>query len=311
MNSTLPEADLGFVISFSVVVVINLLGNGLVCLVVFRFHGMRAPVNYLLVNLSVSDMMVALFIIPDYIVNCAFRHPEGDIGDYFCIWLTGGNLIWVGMAASTSSLVVMSFERYFAVIYPLDKRWRLTNRRLAISTITGWLYAIIFNLPLFFVVRHQDGKVHCTEVWSNHETLREMYALGCLFGFGLIPMAIIVYVYFRILLKLWKGRGVRATLISDQKRIRAIRKVTKMAVVVTIVYGVCRLPNLVLYALQPFESTYDYDSPSYISTVLLVGLNSAMNPFIYALHSANFRHHIKLALRCSQFRPADYVPVPP
>ncbi|XP_078346736.1 allatostatin-A receptor-like [Oculina patagonica] len=307
--TNMTSADLGLAAAFSVVVVINLLGNGLVCLVVFRFRGMRAPINYLLVNLAVSDMMVALFIIPDYIVNWTFQHPSGDRGDYMCTFITGGNFVWVGMAASTFSLVVIAVERYIVVVHPLNESWRLTSRRLTAVLIAGWLYAIVFNLPLFFVVGHKEGVTHCVEDWSNKK-LAELYTVVCFFVFGAIPMGAIAFLYVRVLCKLWKS-GVRATLISEQARIRAVRKVTKMAVVMSIAYAVCRLPNLVLYMISQFEpKLYDYDSPSYIISVLLVALNSAMNPFIYTLQSTNFRQHIKVALCCRDYRPADYLRIP-
>lgn len=45
----------------SVMVVINLLGNSLVCLVVLKDKAMRTPMNFLLVNLAVSDMIVGVF----------------------------------------------------------------------------------------------------------------------------------------------------------------------------------------------------------------------------------------------------------
>lgn len=315
MISSLTLADKALTVAFSVVVLLNLLGNGLVCLVVFRFRGMRAPINYLLVNLAVSDMMVALFIIPDYIVNWAFQHPSGVTGDYMCMFITGGNFVWVGMAASTFSLVVVAFERYTAVVYPLNKSLRLTNRRLVAVIMASWLYAIFFNLPLFFVVRHEDGVTHCVERWSN-STLREEHKLGkvytvaCFFAFGAIPMGTIAFLYLRLLCKLWKS-GVRATLISEQIRIKARRKVTKMAAVVSIVYAVCRLPNLVLYMLSEYRpDLYEYGSVPYVTSVVLVGVNSAMNPFIYALHSTNFRQHIKVALCCRDYRPADYLRIP-
>lgn len=315
MTSSMTLADKGLTVAFSVVVLINLLGNGLVCLVVFRFRGMRAPINYLLVNLAVSDMMVALFIVPDYIVNWSFQHPSGITGDYMCMFITGGNFVWVGMAASTFSLVVVAVERYIAVVHPLNKRWRLTNQRLVVVIMASWLYAIVFNLPLFFEVGHEDGVTHCVERWSNstlveQHKLGKVYTIACFFVFGAIPMGTIAFLYLRLLCKLWKS-GVRATLISEQTRIRAIRKVAKMAAVVSIVYAVCRLPNLVLYMLSEFEpKLYDYDSPFYITSVLLIALNSAMNPFIYTLHSTNFRRHIKVALCCRDYRPADYLRIP-
>ncbi|KAJ7340393.1 hypothetical protein OS493_003137 [Desmophyllum pertusum] len=303
----MKSSDLGLTVAFSVVVLVNLLGNALVCLVVLRFRGMRAPINFLLVNLAVSDMMVAIFIIPDYIINWAFEHPSGNTGDYMCMFITGGNFVWVGMASSTFSLVVVAVERYFAVVHPLGERWRLTNRRLIPVIVVGWLYAIFFNLPLFFVVRHKDRVPHCVERWANHTQLAEVYTVSCFFIFGAIPMGAIAFLYLRVLCNLWRS-GVRATLLSDQARIRAIRKVTQMAVVVSIAYAICRLPNLVLYMLSRFEpNLYDYESVTYITSVVLVGVNSAMNPFIYALHSTNFRQHIRGALCCRGYRPADYL----
>ena len=315
MTSSLTLADKVLTVAFSVVVLINLLGNGLVCLVVFRFRGMRAPLNYLLVNLAVSDMMVALFIIPDYIVNWAFKHPSGVTGDYICKFITGGNFAWVGMAASTFSLVAVAFERYAAVVHPLNQSWRLTNPRLVAVIMASWLYAIFFRLPFFFEVRHKDGVGHCVEHWLN-SSLREQHKLGkaytvsCFFMLGVIPMGTIAFLYLRLLCKLWKS-NVRATLISEQTRIRAIRKVTKMTAVLSTVYAVCLFPNLVLYMLSEYKpQLYDFGSVTYVTSVVLVGVNSAMNPFIYALHSTNFRKHIKVVLCCRGYRPVDYLRIP-
>ena len=42
-------------------VVVNLLGNSLVCLVVLRDKNMRTTMNFLLVNLAISDMIVGVF----------------------------------------------------------------------------------------------------------------------------------------------------------------------------------------------------------------------------------------------------------
>jgi len=302
--ASMTSLDLVLTVAFSVIVVINLLGNGVVCLVVLRYRGMRAPINYLLVNLAVSDMMVALFITPQYVIKWTFHHPNGTAGDYMCMFITGGNFIWTGGAVSAFSLVVIAVERYFAVVRPLNKRHRLTTRRLVAIITVGWLYALIFNLPLFFVVRHKDGVDHCIEHWPK-KSLAEAYTIACFFVFGAIPMGAMVILYVRVLYKLWKS-GIQATQISEKAKIRARLKVTKMVCVVSIMYALCWLPNLVLYMISQFKpELYVYGSTSFVASVLLVGLNSAMNPFIYALHSTNFRQHIRGALCCRTYRSAD------
>ena len=302
----MTSSDLGLTVAFSVMVLVNLLGNGVVCMVVLRYRGMRAPINYLLVNLAVSDMMVALAITPQYVIRWTFHHPKGNAGDYMCMFITGGTFIWIGGAASAFSLVVIAAERYFAVVRPLSDRPRLTTGRLIAVITAGWIYALLFNLPLFFVVLYEDGEFHCVERWPTKK-LAEAYTIACFFVFGAIPMSAMAFLYLKVLFKLWKS-DIHVTQVSEQARIRSRLKVTKMVSVVSIMYAVCWLPNLVLYMLSQFKpELYAYGSYPYVASVVLVGLNSAMNPFIYALHSTNFRQHIRGALCCKTYRSADFL----
>lgn len=48
----------------TVVFIIGLVGNALVCIAVYRNHTMRTVTNYFIVNLAVADFMVILFCLP-------------------------------------------------------------------------------------------------------------------------------------------------------------------------------------------------------------------------------------------------------
>ena len=284
------------------------------CLVVFRYRDMRTPINYLLVNLAVADMMVALSIATQYVLRWTFYHPNGTAGDYMCKFITGGNFIWIGGLMSAFSLVVIAVERFLAVVRPLDGRSRLTTRRLIAIVTAGWIFVFLYNLPLFFVVRYNtDGGNNdqsCRDHWPN-ETSAEAFKIACVFVYGVIPISVMICLYSRVLYTLWKG-GIRATQLSEQARIRTRLKVTKMVVVVSIMYVVCWLPNLVTYMLSQFKpellghGAYFYSVP-FVVSVVLVGLNSAMNPFIYTLHSTKFRQFIRLAITCRKYRPIDFI----
>jgi hypothetical protein len=50
--------------AFVVMILSDLIGNTLVILTVIKTRAMRTPMNYLLVNLAVADMTVAIFIAP-------------------------------------------------------------------------------------------------------------------------------------------------------------------------------------------------------------------------------------------------------
>ena len=73
--------------------------------------------------------MYATFIAPEVITTIVGNHPEGVGGTVLCKLLTAGILAWVGGVSSMVTLVVIAFERYFAVIYPYNNK-RLTKRKL-------------------------------------------------------------------------------------------------------------------------------------------------------------------------------------
>ena len=89
--------------------------------------------NYLILNLAVADIMVALFIIPRFIFVHIFNHPDGMTGTVLCKLLTGGNLIWIGSVATAFTLVVVAIERYHAVINSHSNQGQLTATKVEVS----------------------------------------------------------------------------------------------------------------------------------------------------------------------------------
>lgn len=89
--------------------------------------------NYLILNLAVADIMVALFIVPRFIFVHIFNHPDGLTGTVLCKLLTGGNLIWIGSVATAFTLVVVAIERYHAVINSHSNQGQLTATKVEVS----------------------------------------------------------------------------------------------------------------------------------------------------------------------------------
>jgi len=74
---TISTADILLSVLFSFLIVIDITGNVLVCMVVYRIKQMRRPMNYLLVNLAVADIVIGLFMLPRHVLHHAFDHPTG------------------------------------------------------------------------------------------------------------------------------------------------------------------------------------------------------------------------------------------
>jgi len=94
------------------------------------FH--RTPINYLLVNLAVADILYATFVTPETFLKLASTHPGGMTGTVLCKFITGGNLAWVAGTSSVVTLVAIAAERYYAVICPIGNIGKLTKCKLKV-----------------------------------------------------------------------------------------------------------------------------------------------------------------------------------
>ena len=93
---------------FAIIFAVSTIGNILVCLVVLGTKRMRTTRNFLLVNLAVSDLTVALLCIPFDLV-LKITAPNWPLGAVMC------KLLWPSMTLVTNSsavtLAVISFDR--------------------------------------------------------------------------------------------------------------------------------------------------------------------------------------------------------
>ena len=97
----------------------------------FQHH--RTPINYLLLNLAVADILYAAFIAPTVTFTVTFiHHPDGTTGAILCKLLTGGGVGWIAAVSSIITLDVIAVERYHAVLNPYGGKWKLTKSKLKV-----------------------------------------------------------------------------------------------------------------------------------------------------------------------------------
>ena len=282
-------AQIGITAAFCFLVIADLIGNSLVCLVVYHKRIMRTPMNYLLVNLAASDITVAIFIAVRYIFPLLFEHPKGRAGDVVCQLFTGEAFVWVGALASTFSLVCIAVERYLAIKFPYDERKRVTTAKLKCVVVLGWVFAASWNLPLFLYVRYDPVSEFCLFQWPT-ASFPKVHSLLCALLYGVLPISIMSYLYSKLVYKLWFRPLVTSTMVQ-QSKLRYTRKSARLVVTVSVVYSICWIPNLVVYVISSF-STQQLYSAVHTTSIVLVTLNSAINPVLYSWQSDRFRRHM-------------------
>ena len=283
------SGEITLTICFAILVFPGLLGNILVCLVVFSHRTMQTPINYLFVNLAVADIITLTFIGPQYIFIHFFKHPTGTTGDFLCKFITGGNISWVGGVASVFSLVAISFERYHAVINPYCQASKFSMTKVKIVIVCCWIFTVAFNLPLFFVIYYDLNKKFCLESWPS-VTSGKINSTFWLVVVGIIPAVIMTSLYSRVICNLWFKKTNEFVQIAIR---RSRKKVTKVALIVSVIYVISWFPQLVVYLLSNYETGITFGEFAYMASVVMVTFNSAVNPLIYALQSGRFRQHFK------------------
>lgn len=295
-------AQIGITAAFCFLVIADLVGNSLVCAVVLRNRVMRTPMNYLLVNLAAADMTVAVFIAARYIFTLIFAHPKERAGDVVCQLITGEAFVWVGALASAFSLVCIALERYLAIKFPYDDRKRVTTTKLKRVVVLSWVLAVSWNTPLFMYARYDPISEFCLFQWPA-ANFAQIHSPLCAIVYGVLPITIMIYLYSKLVYKLW-FRPTATSTMAQRNKLLYCKKSARLVVTVSVIYSICWIPDLVVYVFFSF-STQQLYSAVHTTSIVLVTLNSAINPILYSWQSNRFRKHMValLPFPCTRQRP--------
>ncbi|KAL9957300.1 hypothetical protein ACROYT_G038919 [Oculina patagonica] len=285
-------AQVAIVTVLSILVMVDVIGNTLVCIIIMRNQDMRTPMNYLLVNLAVADLMVATFFALMHIFIHTFTHPDGVTGTMFCKFLTGGTFGWVGGVSSSFTLVAIATERYYAVIYPHGNKGKLTKSKLKVIIPASWIFSLIINTPVFLSMKLDNTIASCLEKWPE-EWMGKAFSMTWFLTFGAFPIMMMIALYSRVVYSLWFKRQ-HSELSLQQRGVLKIRKrVTLMVVTVSTIFAICWLTDGVIYILSYYSTTNRPNDVTYAVAFTMILFNSAVNPFVYALVNQRFREKMK------------------
>lgn len=177
-------------------IIIDLVGNTLVILVITCNKTMKTAINYVLVNLAIADILVAVFMGIKFVIGPTFAHPGGITGRYLCTFITGGTTAWTAAVASIYSLVAIAIEAYRAAFRPFHGRV-VSARSLRKTFFFVWLIALLWGLPLYISVTYVDDVKTCAEQWP-HSILPKIYSFGWILVAGVIPIAVMSVLYCKV-----------------------------------------------------------------------------------------------------------------
>ncbi|CEF69142.1 Trissin receptor [Strongyloides ratti] len=352
------------IIAYIIVFLFCVIGNILILTVIITKKSMRTITNFLLGNLAVADLLVGIFCV----VQTGFHflhsgHSQWIFGKTMCHCY----LYLVNMIPNLSAgiLVLLSVERFIAVVRPMLVQDIMTSRVLLMSTALVWTFCIIMNLPYLIAVQyisHEDPEtgIHMAICTRKHFMLFDINILKVvsilnLIVWYIIALLILLIIYIsigHIMMKssrkygrdnypykdikisitaqdgtiihknnfntpllekngqkfstnntgIEKKRSSSKNITSESFDTR--RRVIKLVALLVISFAVLNMPRYIYLTWSIFR---DVNSPRCLDclltllhpiTFLLMFVNSAINPILYAFLSQRFRNAISDTLTC-------------
>ena len=282
-NNSLPSSAINqivFPVSFAIMSIITTIGNLLVIAAVYKnpHKELRTVSNYLVVNLAVADLIVGLIVQPIIIS----QHFAYDLK----LSIAASLLSQFALTASSVTILFLTIERYIVLEMPLRREKLFSGVALKIYICLIWFYALILsllNIPL--------------------------WGLGCYYSFFLntaieLQLLLMLGLYVRMFViirnfnKVILAQGAQQPLIQPGPAYITARarehKFAKAIFPFVGTFALCYLPWTVTRTVLIWRSwPIDYTDNFSKCLLLLLYLNSALNPILYTLIMPSFRQTVK------------------
>nr|XP_043895712.1 teleost multiple tissue opsin 3a [Solea senegalensis] len=284
---TVVAVCLGFILVAGIV-------NNLLALLVFaKFRSLWTPINLILLNISVSDMLVCVFGTPfSFAASVQGRWLIGESG---CKWYGFANSLF-GIV-SLVSLAVLSYERCTTVLR--SSQVDISDFRKAWLCVGGsWLYSLLWTLPPFLgwsSYGPEGPGTTCSVQWHLRSATSVSYVL-CLFIFCLLlPFLLMVYSYGQILLAI--RRVGKVNLLAAQRREQHI-----LVMVLSMVscYMLCWMPYGIMALVATFGRLGLVTPTASVVPSVLAKFSTVINPVIYMFFNNQFYRCFVALMRCSR-----------
>ena len=302
-----PTAEkIGKTIAYSLIFVVSVVENSLIGIIVYKTRRLRKPINFFIVNMAMSDLLVAIFLFPFELIGLYVNSwlISGPLGQAFCKLVPF--LGFLSMLVSIQSLVLIAVDRFGAVVFPFRSPL-ISSKLCPFFILATWIVAMAFMSPYLFAFKlvEYPERQACEKRWNEAfgESLSEAhYFLASHVVFFHISVALLTILYSIILVKVKSQKTPgEQSVNADEQRAKKNRNMLKMAIAIVLAFMLCWLPISIIKLLYFFawDSRWPCDAYLYFVTAWFVARsNCAINPCICFIFSTNYRQGLKKLLKC-------------
>ncbi|XP_076150577.1 C-C chemokine receptor type 3-like [Alosa pseudoharengus] len=270
--------------------IISVLGNSLVLYIIYKYEKLSTVTNIFLLNLVISDLLFACCL-P---FNAVYHASEWIFGRAMCKLVA--SLFSIGFYSSILFLTLMTFDRYLAVVHAITAAKQRRKAYAISSSVVVWVVSLASSVKEMILhdtlTDKQYGEL-CENVGYDHDTLTKWKLFGYyqqFFFFFLIPVAIVLYCYMRITMRVLSTRM--------REKCRAV----KLIFVIVLTFFICWTPYNIVILLKALEESFSTECPSdsldyaHFITRNLAFLYCCISPLFYTFVGKKFQNHFRRML---------------
>ncbi|XP_068676153.1 tachykinin-like peptides receptor 86C [Montipora foliosa] len=286
---------------YAVTIMFGIAGNSIaIYFAIMKKAGNRVT-NMLILNMTIADMLITIFAMPYSIIflQVGLKWIGGILGQITCKIVHFS--YQVSVPASIFTVMAVSLDRFFAVLYPAKVR---ALRKVKMTTLAIWVSSAVYAVPFIFAydIQQQNGIYYCIRYFPpfDNEISSQIYYLITFICIYCIPLLILIVLYTLISRRLWQrkipGNVSQERYKSSQQE---KRRVILALIAIIVLFAVCWFPAHVIHYIFYFrKDVYRKISPEVeVLFFWLCHANSFINPCLYVFLSQGYRQHMRTILQ--------------
>ena len=294
------DTFVGFSLVSALIFLVSVPLNSLVLLVFYRNKHLCNPPNVFLISVAASDLFCSVSTLPFYVVANAYgRWIYGDVGCTliaFVACLSG--------LASLMHLAAASYERYVALVHPLNSQ-TFTVRYAARISLAMWLYALFWSLmPLCgWSGFEQEGiGTSCSVRWKSRRMLDLSYNICLLLACYVLPVSVMCFSYVKCCREIKTGAKCAKELWGrsssfTRKTFETERRMARLFGVMTLAFLGAWTPYAVVSFIAMIGGPHVISDVAASTPAFLAKTSACLSPIIYVFLYKRLRRQIYSLLR--------------
>ncbi|XP_068757968.1 adenosine receptor A2a-like [Montipora capricornis] len=256
-------------------------GNVLVVLSVWMdpLRKLRSsPSNLIIFSMAVADLLVGVVASPLHAFwawTLLHKYTNASFG-FLKFFATLINV-------SVGHILLLSIDRFFAVVTPLQYRAKVTSKRVCVVSFTGWIYFLLFGF-VFSLLR------------EHYALMKILYIIQIFF---ILICIVVINVFTLYRFHKYSHRfdvpddnhaGVPRQMILQRER-----TVSKAIAIVISAFLLCFIPWFMVQMIMYVCLTCNFSllMPVHFIAAAVMYANSAINPFLYAWRLPKYKQTLK------------------